>query len=198
MYKLKPLKAIHNYFILLTFPFLLFLDCCYFVTGNTEVLLTVIPWNIFFLATHVLVRVFYPFKYEIDREGITAYDRKSLILKLKREQIEKVYIRKEKCNGFFWWLLELLSLFKISPHCTSISFCFSESEVCRQRICSIQRKRLMTSLDFKNELCEFNELFTYRECMKICKILDIEPIFVEQGAPLSPIDGSGGSYGYYQ
>lgn len=198
MYKLKPMKTIHNYFILFTFPFLLLLDCCYFVTGNTEVLLTIIPWNIFFLATHVLVRVFYPFKYEIDRDGITVYDRKNLILKLKREQIEKVYIRKEKCTGFFGWLLEFCLSYRIGAQCTSISFCFSESEIFRHRICSIQREKLMTSLDFKNELCEFNDFLTYRQCMKICKILGIDPIFVKQGAPLSPIDGNGGNYGYYQ
>lgn len=179
MYKLKPLKAIYNYLFAVGTPVYLIQNAVFFATGNIESLPYTLTWDAFIIALYLLGRLFYPVKYKIDKEGVIVYDGERLVLKLKREQISKIYIQKERWGGFFKCLFGLINSFTIYPHCTSISFCFSESEVCRQRICSIQRKRLMTSLDFKNELCEFNELFTYRECMKICKILGIEPIFVE-------------------
>ena len=179
MYKLKPLKTIHNYFFALGTPVYLIENAVFFAAGNIESLIYTLSWDVFIVVLYILVRLLYPVKYEVDNNGITVRDGKRLVLKLKREQISKIFIQKERWGGFFKFLFELINSRTIYPHCTSISFCFSESEVCRQRICSIQRKRLMTSLDFKNELCEFNELFTYRECMKICRILGIEPIFVE-------------------
>ena len=181
MYKLKPLKAIQNCIFSLALPFLLLTNLILIFSPDLD------PWvqrvfllnDLHFIIAYLLGRLLYPVRYTIDKEGVTVYDRKRLVLKLKREQISKVYVRKERWSGFFRCLYGMVICYAIHPHCTSISFCFSESEICHQRICSIQRKRLMTSLDFKNELCEFNDFFTYRQCMKICKILGIEPIFVE-------------------
>ena len=181
MHKFKPLKAIQNYIFSLALPLLLLTNLILIFSPDLdpEVQRVFLLNDLHFIIAYLLGRLLYPVRYTIDKEGVTVYDRKRLVLKLKREQISKVYVRKERWGGFFKFLFELINSRTIYPHCTSISFCFSESEVCRQRICSIQRKRLMTSLDFKNELCEFNDFFTYRECMKICKILGIEPIFVE-------------------
>ncbi len=176
----KPLKIMHSYFIIMFLPILIPFNMGLLFEPNLQDY----PWQTLLVmdtiavTAYILMRVCCSTRYEIDENGIVGYDGKRVILKLKREEIEKIYIQKGKWYDLILWLLHAFNG-NLTPCGTFISFCFVECEICRERATHVQRKKLKAPEDYYRPLKEYPELFTYSQCKKICKILNIKPIYVK-------------------
>ena len=182
-YKFKPCRLFSLYYLLLPLKFLFPLYVCACLYPQNFLLPTVIIVSSL-VALYFVSRIFYRIKYIIDDEYLTAYQGKKVFFKIKKSDIEYVYVKKGHWYDTFTFdltfvLIGFLGGTDISNESFSnTSFIFKEYEILFRPKTEIWR----VSLNFQDRsiFMEMPELFSYRQGKKICKILGIEPIIVNK------------------
>ena len=138
------------------------------------VLCTELGVYLFFLLWYIL----YPRKYVIDDEYITEYYFKETIFKLKRENLVKIYIRKARWWDCFAFVLyaSVNSEEDVHPG-TNIYFVYTNHELLESYRTNFRQGKLYKKISEPIYL-EHLETMTLRRCLKICKFLNIEPIYI--------------------
>ena len=173
-------------FLILLFPN--FIAIIYDITHTTifptSIFAMIMIWvDILTLLAYFLAYIIYPTKYVIvDGYLVKTYHREELF-KIKTSDIEKIYIKKSKQWYVFFRTIIALGLgdpmLDLDSFLTKISFIFSKSEFVQpEENQDNPTLSLKSPLDLNKQ--ERYETLSLRKCKKICKILKIEPIYINQ------------------
>ncbi len=177
----KPTCKIHFSYVFIYVGLVIFLifDLRLILFGNLVAFLIA---HIAQTIAFILIRIFYKVKYEIDDEYLTQYYGKEITFKIKKSDIEEVYVKKSRWfNVFYVFFSASLSLGSDpidNIYGSNISFAFHTWETIRQP----KTKSLRISLkpEDKKGSFEVSDFFSYRQSKKICKLLGKEPIMVKK------------------
>ena len=182
MCKVRPLGSLYYYRLLALLTFLLPFDIVLlFIPFDIVLFMIAVIYYSVVLLVFFLIRLFNFKRYEIDEEYIRKYDDTSIVFKLKRTDLLKVYVKRAPWYDYWFFLYDILSGGILTwTHGTRISFVFKKCEVLAR---SDKEKSLPTEMplpslkhkyDEKN-LSEYVCSMTYAEAMRLCKILNIVP-----------------------
>ena len=179
---LKPLSEIHTYILVAALLLPLILDISVIFTKHISLAKGLLIYRLLIIAGFIIFRLFiYNVKFTVNSECLTKTKGKKVIFKVDVKEIVAIYIkRKSKFDIFIFWGETLLSAFacmiNIKPYGTFVSIVYKESSVCLEEIreMSLDSLKPITMKDF----FEHNEILSFRKCMKMCKVMGIEPQIV--------------------
>ena len=125
----------------------------------------------------VLAKIIFWEKYVVDEIYITKYIKKQPVFKIKIEDVEKIFIKREKWYAFFVSLVGMiLEAGPDEEKLTNTSIAFKRCEIIKK-----QKYRGFNSIkpDGYNELFEWCDCYSLRKAKKLCKRLGITPIYVK-------------------
>ena len=133
--------------------------------------------NFLIIGGFVLSKIIFWEKYVIDETYITKYVKKQPVFKIKIEDVEKIFIRKEKPYAFFVSLFYLVLEGPLDEDMlTNTSIAFKRCEIIKKpkygRFYSIKP-------DGYNELFEWCDCYSLGKAKKLCKKLGITPTYVK-------------------
>ena len=167
----KPLAPVHRfYFILYISVFALF-DIAAFC-GNFDPLLfwIVLIYNGTVCIAYFLVRVLYNVKYVIDDNYVYKKRGRKVLFKIKICDLEAIYVKKAKWHSYFAFVFDaFVNEGAKRAHSSSISFVYYNCDLTTSEISELSRESLR---DQKlRDAFEQNEIFSYRQCKKICEAI---------------------------
>ena len=126
-----------------------------------------------------LIRIFYWGKYVIDDSYMSKYMGKKLVFKIKISDVEKIFIRKNKWYSFFRFVFFfMLESVPNGKGLTCISFVFKHCEKIK-KVSGEHNYDISLKPDSYNEYFERCDVMSLAKCKKLCKKLNIEPIYVK-------------------
>lgn len=176
-YSFKPLDNIHFFYLLLGLAVLIFFDVVLIVVPfELSIFMVIMSLNCIPVIGFVLARVFYNVRYEIEGDVLSKYRGRELVFQIKKEDIEEIYIKKAKAIDFFGFSYQAILGPFTKPYGTRISIAYYNCGITKQETQEIPRGSLVQD-NYKrvNELCE---IMSYARSLKLCKMLDISPVFI--------------------
>ena len=174
---LKPLDNYHTHYLFLALIIFVPFDILLLTVFDYMLLWVVLIMNILPFSVFLLIRILYRAKYSIDDICLTKYRGDDIVFCIKNNDIQKIFIKKGKWYSFlqFSFLVALGS----SPDeqiMTNISILFKNCEVLKTE----KRETLGASLKTAEyeAFFEWNEIMSLKKCVRICKKIGVEPIFV--------------------
>ena len=175
----KPLSEIHTYILVAALLLPLIFDIAAIDTKDISFAKGVLIYRLLIIGAFIIFRLFiYNVKFTVNSECLTKTKGRKVIFKVDVKEIVAIYIkRKSKFDFFIFWAETLLSAIagtiNINPYGTFVSIVYKESSVCLEEIreMSLDSLKPITMKDFY----EHNEILSFRKCMKICKVMGIEP-----------------------
>ena len=178
----KPLSEVHFY-IMITCIYLPWLPLEIYAIFSDEKLLQaiMITYILIVITVYVLYRFFYNVRYAVNSEYLVKTKGKKIIFKISVEKILGIYIKRASMLAYFPFVLDWLisgsshSKYK-ETHGTNFSIVFKECDVVKKEDHDIPSLSLKP--EELNDCFEHNEILSFRKCMKMCKVMGIEPQIV--------------------
>ena len=138
-YKFKPIDNVQFYFRLFTFIMVI---CPMVIPSiifcieefNLGLFLVSLSLALVFVLSCILFRVFYPYRYEINNEYLIKYRFKKIVLKIKIQDIKKIYVKKQNENIFKIFVSFFFNYDYSSSYFSGVSFLFDKFEVYDEKI----------------------------------------------------------------
>ncbi|MBR2339559.1 MAG: hypothetical protein IKA74_01865 [Clostridia bacterium] len=177
-YKFKPLDNLQLNFVCIFYIFIILpLDIgCLLVclkNFNIQYFIVSIVFTLIPLLVLLLVRIFYPYRYEICDGNITKYKREKVLLKIEVDDLKSIIVRKATVIDYFKFVFSLISHYNLSTkNITSASLIFKKYEVLTDYNYG-EFKRLPLNDSSISDSTEYVEIISYRKIKKVAKILNI-------------------------
>ena len=178
----KPWSEIHLYLFitLLLLPILTFAVAAIF-WSQMRIFLAI--YTITIIMAYILCRLFCNVRYTVNSEYLVKTKGKKIIFKIPVKKIIKIYIGRDlKLAYFSLWLDMICGILECAhTHGTNISIIFRECDILKKedhRVTDFQIPKLSLKPEELNDCFEHNEILSFRKCMKICKVMGIEPEIV--------------------
>lgn len=144
-------------------------------------ILSVILFSVFCilpLAVFILARVLYRYKYVVDGDKLVKYKGKEIVFKIKKQDINRIYIRKCGIKGYF----DFIASYGDTAFCTAISLTYDDCDISIPQTYDpfYNLKRESFKLEDDVSLHEYVELISYARALKLCRILNIKPTVVNR------------------
>ncbi len=170
-YKFKPLDNGHFYVMLFGIIFVIcpmeIISIFCIQEFDLGVFLVSLSIAIVFVLTCILFRVFYPYRYEINNEYLIKYRFKKIILKIKIQDLKKIYVKKQ--NNIFKIFLCFIEIYDCSISSSSgVSFIFDEYEIYTEK----NKKKLdnTTLKSSSDDSLEYIEIMSNKKIKKLMKL----------------------------
>lgn len=181
----KPWSEIHLY-LLLCYLSLLFIPLCPLAILGffwTPLLIFNAIYTIVMIMLYTLWRLFCNIRYTADSEYLVKTKGKKIVFKIPVKKIIEIYIGRDSKFAYFSFLLA--AAFEptgfAKTHGTNISIIFRECDILIKEencVTSYHIPKLSLKPEELNHCFEHNEILSFRKCMKICKVMGIEPEIV--------------------
>ena len=175
----KPMSEVHFY-IMITCLYLPFFPLeIYAIFGDEKMLQAImITYVLIVITAYVLYRFFYNVRYTVNSEYLVKTKDKKIVFKIPVEKILGIYIKRASKLGYFPFVLDwIISGSSISKykktHGTNFSIVFKECDVLKKEDHDVPCLSLKP--EELKDCFEHNEILSFRKCMKICKVMGIEP-----------------------
>ena len=186
-FKFKPKDNVRLYYLTIEFLILLIPNIGAFIYDITHTTIfsisifgmVVLALDFLFLFFYFISYIACPEKYIIDDTYFTKKYRGEELFKIKKSDIEKIYVVKaKKCRIFGDIAATFIAAdvsFDPSSILTRVSFIFSKCEFVQyEKKQNNPKLSLRSPLDF--DKIERYDTLSFRKCKQICKALNIEPI----------------------
>ena len=120
--------------------------------------------------SYILIRRLYNISYVIDEEYIFKKRGKKVVFKIKIADLQAIYVKKAKWHSYFEFLIDaFVNEGAKHAHSSSISFIYHNCDVVASETLELSRESLKDQ-KYRNAF-ERNEIFSYRQCKKICEAI---------------------------
>jgi hypothetical protein len=177
----KPLSEFHTFNLVTLLLLPLILDISAIVTKNVPFAMGLLIYKLFIIGAFIIFRLFIcNVKLTVNSECLTKTKGRKVIFKVDVKEIVAIYIKqKSKFYIFKCWLYILIGflvadeepILANKQHGTYISIVHKDSFVCFKEERPLPSLKPITMKYFY----EHQESLSVRECMKICKVMGIEP-----------------------
>ena len=173
----KPMSEVHFY-IMITCLYLPFFPLeIYAIFGDEKMLqATMITYVLIVITAYVLYRFFYNVRYAVNSEYLVKTKDKKIVFKIPVEKILGIYMKRASKLGYFPFVLDWItsgSSISTKTHGTNFSIVFKECDVLKKEDHDVPCLSLKP--EELKDCFEHNEILSFRKCMKICKVMGIEP-----------------------
>lgn len=185
---LKPRGEYHTYFLVTFLILPVLLDVAFVIEGETIGIKGLLIYRLSIIAIYISVRLFlYNVKFTVNSECLTKTKGRKIIFKADVKDIVAVFIKKtSKFNIFKFWGCFLLSFIFQDPDIvvytsargTYISIVYKEAYDCSKGKGADRLSQISLKPETMKYCFEHSEILSFRKCMKMCKVMGIEPQFV--------------------